>query len=1331
MHQKSTTYSTIVSFLFAIGLILLVLFLVRIYFKSKLENQIVDSSKVQFNHEVNALVEMNYSMMAKTVYDYSFWDEFVIAIEHKDTSWCRSNITLINTFKYDYICIYNNKFDVLCEFDNVGGQFRNLIPKGTLNSFRESQRPQFFLMTRLGLMEMTYTSIHPTFDVKHDKTQPAGYLYVGRRWDNEFLANLTKIIGAPAHFASGSDVIKNKNSKFINAQIALPGWDGKVIGIIVFTRALNHSFNATQNAMYIAILVALTILLIVNAFARKYIHRPLKLITEILKSENKDYIVKLKEYPAEFGRIGDLFEKFVTQKNEFEKSKQRTEESAEQLKAIFENSLDAIRISKNGRTVLFNQAYINLFGYEDGNELIGRHVLEHLLPSEHEKVESYIQLRLEVKDAPTLYESIGVRKNGEEFPFEVKVGQYTLNNEKYTIAILRDISERKQAVDMLESSLSLLQATLESTADGILVIDQNGKVTQFNQKFAEMWQIPEELLEKKIDEQLLNNVISKLVDPEKFISKVYQLYERPGESSFDKFTLMDGRIFERYSQPQKIGSNIVGRVWSFRDITESKRAEEALLETQLIYRAMVEQSNDGITIANIDGRYSMVNEAFCKMTGYTEDELLNMRVFDLFLNEPQKKLFIQVAELGVKGTKEFELVRKDGSLFLASVSATSLEINNKRYVQGIVRDVTERIRSMEALKQSEDKFRKAFYTNPDSIVISRLNDGKIVSVNKGFTQIMEYTEAEVIGKTSSELNIWSNPEDRETLKNCLKKDGFIDNFEAIFCSKSGELGYGLMSAAIIEIDGEPHTINITRDIRIRKRIEEELIYAKNKAEESEEQLRAIFDNSKDAIGISQGGTTVMVNHTYLTMFGYEDQNEIIGKSILDQISPKEHDRIKQFVAKRNVEVEIPSSYETIGIRKNGDEFPFEVNVSTYSLNNQKYSVGIIRDITERKQAEDALLQKTTLFEALLNTTMDSILIIDKNGKKVFQNERTVELFNIPREYADNINDQDQLNYVVSVNKNPEQFVQKVLYLYDHPEETSEDELELKNGKILHRYSAPVLSKDKYNYGRIWMFRDITASKQAEHALLIAKEKAEESDRLKTAFLQNMSHEIRTPMNAIMGFSGILNKYAHDEIKLKKYTSIISQRCQDLLDIINDILDIAKIESGQLSVNIEVCNLHSLFEELTSFFDEYKYRIEKQHIKFSLKACCEPSESIIFVDIGKLKQIFINLISNSFKFTNEGVIEGGCRFDKNHNLVFYVSDTGIGIPTDKQQLVFERFSQVDQGINRLYGGTGLGLSIVKGLVELLGCELFLESEPGKGSTFSFTIPYKTSQIAENR
>lgn len=245
-------------------------------------------------------------------------------------------------------------------------------------------------------------------------------------------------------------------------------------------------------------------------------------------------------------------------------------------------------------------------------------------------------------------------------------------------------------------------------------------------------------------------------------------------------------------------------------------------------------------------------------------------------------------------------------------------------------------------------------------------------------------------------------------------------------------------------------------------------------------------------------------------------------------------------------------------------------------------------------------------------------------------------------------------------------------------------------------------------------------------LTLAKEKAEESDRLKTAFLQNMSHEIRTPMNAIMGFADLLKVQFNNKATLEKFSDIIIQRCKDLLDIINDILDISKIESGQLAVRNEECDLQELFGELSTFFSEYQNRIGKQHIHFNLQSFCVPGDNLIITDKVKLKQIFINLISNAFKFTEQGTIQGGCKIEKNNQLLFYIKDTGIGIPVDKQKTIFERFSQLNDGYKKNIGGTGLGLPIVKGLIKLLDGDLFLESEPGKGSIFSFKIPYVTSK-----
>ena len=251
--------------------------------------------------------------------------------------------------------------------------------------------------------------------------------------------------------------------------------------------------------------------------------------------------------------------------------------------------------------------------------------------------------------------------------------------------------------------------------------------------------------------------------------------------------------------------------------------------------------------------------------------------------------------------------------------------------------------------------------------------------------------------------------------------------------------------------------------------------------------------------------------------------------------------------------------------------------------------------------------------------------------------------------------------------------------------------------------------------------------EQNQALIKLKQKAEENDRLKTAFLQNMSHEIRTPMNAIMGFCDLLPEYFDDKEKLEYFTDIINQRCRDLIIIIDDVLDIAKIESGQLPLKYEECDPEALFKDLYEIFKSQQKRLGKDHIELDYKLECEKCQHRFITDAVKLRQILVNIIGNSLKFTDVGYVRFGCRQDSPDFLTFYIEDTGPGIPPDKQNIVFERFVQISPHPNRLYGGTGLGLSIVRGLVDLLGGKIELKSVPEVGTTFLIKIPYHPANI----
>jgi len=294
-------------------------------------------------------------------------------------------------------------------------------------------------------------------------------------------------------------------------------------------------------------------------------------------------------------------------------------------------------------------------------------------------------------------------------------------------------------------------------------------------------------------------------------------------------------------------------------------------------------------------------------------------------------------------------------------------------------------------------------------------------------------------------------------------------------------------------------------------------------------------------------------------------------------------------------------------------------------------------------------------------------------------------------------------------------------------ERSTNWVEYPNGQrcLFYTLKTPYFDSDNNLLGIIGISRDITEMEETRQRLILAKEKAEESDKLKTAFLANMSHEIRTPMNAIIGFSDLLSEEdLTDEDKID-FISKIKSSGRALMSLINDIIDIAKIEAGQLKVAESACDLNHLLKDIHGTFEELKNASGKRNITLKLTVPEITASSFVITDPMRLQQILTNLLSNALKFTEFGSIEFGYTIHDG-DISFYVKDTGIGILRSKQKYLFQRFSQLDPSTTRKYGGTGLGLAISKNLVDLLGGTIGMESNPGKGSIFYFAIPYKPTE-----
>jgi hypothetical protein len=258
-------------------------------------------------------------------------------------------------------------------------------------------------------------------------------------------------------------------------------------------------------------------------------------------------------------------------------------------------------------------------------------------------------------------------------------------------------------------------------------------------------------------------------------------------------------------------------------------------------------------------------------------------------------------------------------------------------------------------------------------------------------------------------------------------------------------------------------------------------------------------------------------------------------------------------------------------------------------------------------------------------------------------------------------------------------------------------------------------------------RNETAQKKLCDELIAAKEQAEVSDHLKTAFLANISHEIRTPMNGILGFSEMLKEPLLSGEEKAEYLDVIHQCGNRMLQLVNDLIDISRFDAGETVLQTGATSLNILFYDLYLFF---KPVTEKKRLKLSYATGLSDEESIIETDGLKLNQVLTNLLHNALKFTSSGGIEFGYA-RKGESLEFYVADSGIGIPAEMKETIFERFRQIDNSLTRNHKGSGLGLSISKAYVEMLGGTIGVESAEGEGSRFSFTLPYTSSCLPNEK
>jgi len=446
-----------------------------------------------------------------------------------------------------------------------------------------------------------------------------------------------------------------------------------------------------------------------------------------------------------------------------------------------------------------------------------------------------------------------------------------------------------------------------------------------------------------------------------------------------------------------------------------------------------------------------------------------------------------------------------------------------------------------------------------------------------------------------------------------------------------------------------------------------------------------------------------------------ERSELIGMSLSKIRAPGAVKALEN--ESRILEEKGFSTYETIHVRKDGTQIPVEISARKVEIEGVKYFQSICRDITERKFAEETLRESEERFRKIFEESPISIAMTGKDLGIIRANSAFCKMLGYKEEELKSVTLRNftHPDYIAGDDVSFLRMVAEEIPVYH-----TENRYIRKDKTVI--WGSATMSIIRNNNDEVQYFlamiEDITQRKKAEAELIAAKEKAEESDRLKTAFLHNVSHEIRTPMNAIIGFSALLSEPDTSEEEKQQFTDIIFQSGSQLLSIINDIVDIANVESGQVKLNIKEMNLNS---HLRNLDEQFSYKEKPDVISINLSLGLSDKKSLVMTDSTKLIQILSNLINNATKFTSEGRIDFGYSL-KDGYLEFFVKDTGIGIPPEHHEKIFERFFQVDNLVSRKFGGTGLGLSICKAYVELMGGKIWVSSNPGEGTDFRFTIPY---------
>ena len=642
-------------------------------------------------------------------------------------------------------------------------------------------------------------------------------------------------------------------------------------------------------------------------------------------------------------------------------------------------------------------------------------------------------------------------------------------------------------------------------------------------------------------------------------------------------------------------------------------------------------------------------------------------------------------------------------------------------------DITAQKNTEEQLIAEKTRSETIINATPN-IVVGLGERSRIMLFNKYAEKLTGYTAEEVMGREWIEIFI--PPEMRQEIYGVWEKivtsNAIAHHYENLIITKTDERRLISWNNTVLKEDGRFRMVlSIGEDITERKRAEEALQKSEKEYRELSTLLRLMSDNMPDMLWAKNlNNEYIFANKTICTdLLNAKDTEEPLGKTDLffamrernsQPDNPEWHTfgEICRDSDAATLEAMKPMQFDEFGNVKGKFLFLDVHKAPLYDNTGQLIGVvGSARDVTAAKEVENQLRKLSQAVEQ----SPASVVITDLKGTIEYVNPKFTEVTGYTLEEAIGQNPR-----ILKSGEQPSEVYTELWKTISSGKKWKGEFLnKKKNGELF--WESAQISPIKNEKGELLYYlgvkEDITEWKRAEAQLIKAKDKAEESDRLKTAFLHNISHEIRTPMNAIIGFSALLSEPDLTDESKAYFIENITNGSNHLLSIINDIVDISSIEAGIVRISKEKILINSTLKRLE---DQFSLRSREKGIELRTVKSLPDEDAIIIADNTKFIQVITNLLNNAFKFTERGTIEFGYKPGKDF-IEFYVSDTGIGIPGDQLTRIFDRFYQVDFKMARLSEGTGLGLSISKSFVELMGGKIWVVSEMGKGSTFFFTLP----------